>query len=201
MGETNLNKEESSKDIDITQVEEKGKKKKSMWLELSIYIVLLFICGFVIPKFVLQRTIIDGASMEPNLYNNENVLVEKISKNFKKFDRFDIIVFYPYGKGTEEYYIKRIIGLPGEKIQINKDGSIYIDDNILEENYGKDPMETGGIAEEPIILAEDEYFVLGDNRLISEDSRSEYVGPVSKDKIGGKVILRIWPFSKFGSVN
>lgn len=180
--------------------DKKADKKKNMWLEISVYILLLFVCGFIIPQFVLQRTIIDGSSMESNLYNGENVLVDKVSKHFKDFERFDIIVFYPYGKGTEEYYIKRVIGLPGEEIQII-DSSIYINGEKLSEDYGKDPMATGGIAEEPILLGEDEYFVLGDNRIVSQDSRSEAVGPVSKDKIAGKVILRIWPFSKFGSVD
>lgn len=180
--------------------EKKEPKRRKMWLEISFYIVLLFMCAYVIPNYVLQRTIIDGSSMEPNLYNGENVLVEKVTKHFKDYNRFDIIVFYPYGRESKEYYIKRVIGLPGEEIQI-KDQIIYINGEELKEDYGKDPMDTGGIAEESILLGDDEYFVLGDNRLISVDSRSEAVGPVSKDKIGGKVILRIWPFSKFGSVH
>lgn len=193
---SNRNIQDNNDSLDNKKV----KKRKNMWLEISVYILLLFFCGFVVPQFILQRTIIKGSSMESNLYHGENVLVEKVSKHFKDFERFDIIVFYPYGKGTEEYYIKRVIGLPGEEIQI-KDSTIYINGEVLEEDYGKDPMETGGIAEEPIILGEDEYFVLGDNRLISQDSRSEAVGPVSKDKIAGKVLVRIWPFSKFGSVD
>lgn len=199
MEEKNSNKKEESMDVSTTQVGKKEEKKRRMWIEISIYIILLFICGYIIPRFVLQRTIIDGSSMETNLYDNENVLVEKVSKHFKNYDRFDIIVFYPYGKGTKDYYVKRVIGLPGETIQI-KDGIIYINGEELNENYGKDPIEDGGIAEEPIVLADDEYFVLGDNRRVSKDSRIEDVGPVSKDKIGGKVILRIWPFSKFGFV-
>nr|WP_066715416.1 signal peptidase I [Clostridium sp. Marseille-P299] len=199
MEEKNSNKKEESMDVSTTQVGKKEEKKRRMWIEISIYIILLFICGYIIPRFVLQRTIIDGSSMETNLYDNENVLVEKVSKHFKNYDRFDIIVFYPYGKGTKDYYVKRVIGLPGETIQI-KDGIIYINGEELNENYGKDPIEDGGIAEKPIVLADDEYFVLGDNRRVSKDSRIEDVGPVSKDKIGGKVILRIWPFSKFGFV-
>lgn len=194
LSDNNAQKQNNSND------DKKVNKKKNMWLEISVYILLLFVCGFIIPQYVLQRTIIEGSSMESNLYNGENVLVDKVSKHFKDFERFDIIVFYPYGKGTEEYYIKRVIGLPGEEIQII-DSTIYINGEKLSEDYGKDPMTTGGIAEEPILLGEDEYFVLGDNRIVSQDSRSEAVGPVSKDNIAGKVILRIWPFSKFGSVD
>jgi signal peptidase I len=114
-------------------------------------------------------------------------------------DRFDIIVFYPYGRENEEYYVKRVIGLPGETVQIIG-SKIYVNGQELEENYGKEPMDDPGRAEQLVTLGDDEYFVLGDNRNISKDSRSDEVGNVAKENIGGKVVLRIAPLSKFGIV-
>jgi signal peptidase I len=114
--------------------------------------------------------------------------------------RFDIIVFYPFGRENEEYYVKRIIGLPGETIQI-VDGVIYIDGDILEEDYGKDPILDPGRAVVPIKLADDEYFVMGDNRNISKDSRYSVVGNVEKKNIGGKAFFRISPLKRFGPID
>ncbi|MBQ2320394.1 MAG: signal peptidase I [Lachnospiraceae bacterium] len=157
----------------------------------------MVLCITFVPRYVLQRTIVSGSSMESTLHNKENLLVEKVSYRFKDPDRFDVIVFYPYGRESDDYYIKRVIGLPGETVQIKGD-TIYINGEEIKENYGKDPMVYAGIAEEPLKLADDEFFVLGDNREVSEDSRYEEVGPVKRENIEGKAILRIYPFSEFG---
>lgn len=139
-------------------------------------------------------------SMEANYYDGENVIVNKFTYNIYEPERFDVITIYPYGKVyddsfkdfitryvdkyiykkdiKEEYYIKRIIGLPGETVEI--------DGEVLEEDYGKTDITFPGIAEDPVVLGDDEYFVLGDNRGISKDSRS--FGAVKKENIGGKVI-------------
>lgn len=202
-------------------------------IELILYIMIILVGAVAIPKYVVQRTLVEGESMENNLQNEDNILVEKISRHFKTLNRFDVIVFYPHydkeksetsffydlkltcmnilhmdtSKITEEakkdeskeYYVKRIIGLPGETIQITGD-NIYIDGELLEEDYGKMPITNSGIAEEPLKLADDEYFVLGDNRKVSLDSRYEEVGPVQKEAIAGKAVLRIWPFDSFGKI-
>lgn len=188
-------KEEVSK-----KKEEKKNSAKSLIRELIIYALLLFVCIRIVPNYVIQRTIVDGPSMESTLFNKEQLMVEKISYHLDKLDRFDIIAFYPYGKDVDEYYIKRIIGMPGETVQI-KGKDIYINGEVLEEHYGKDPITSAGIANTPIHLLEDEYFVLGDNRAVSLDSRSEEVGVVHKNEIGGRAILRIWPLSKFGTLD
>lgn len=181
-------------------VTEKKSNVRSFVYDLIFYAVLVFVCIYILPNFVLQRTIVDGASMENTLHNGEQLYVEKISYRFDTLDRFDIIVFYPYGRENEEYYVKRIIGLPGETVQI-VDDNIYINGELLEEDYGKEPIKDPGRAAESITLGEEEYFVLGDNRNSSVDSRNEIVGNVNKKNIGGKVFFRIKPLSKFGSVD
>lgn len=181
--------------------EEEQKKRRRRWIgEVLLYLLLLFVCVKIIPEYVVQHTIVDGPSMEDSLQDRDHLMVEKISYHFDWLDRFDIIAFYPYGKEVDEYYIKRIIGLPGETIQI-KGSDIYINGEILSEEYGKDPITYAGIASEPITLGEDEYFVLGDNRTVSCDSRSEEVGIVHKDQIGGRAVLRIWPLRSFGTLD
>lgn len=187
--------------IEETDEEEKPisrkKKIRNALLEIAVYLLVIVLCIIFVPRYVIQRTIVDGSSMENTLQNEDNLLVEKLSYHFSSPERFDVIVFYPFGKEDDAYYIKRVIGLPGETIQIVGD-TIYIDGEKLEENYGKDPMTKSGIAKKPLTLGEDEYFVLGDNRTVSEDSRYPEIGPVTRDKIAGRAILRIYPFSEFG---
>lgn len=178
----------------------KKRKLLSIVMELLFYVVLVYVCAIIVPTHVIQRTIVDGPSMENTLYDGENVLVEKFLYKHKGLERFDVVVFYPYGREHSDYYVKRVIGLPGETVQIIGN-DIYINGELLEENYGKDEITNPGIAKEPITLSDDEIFVLGDNREISLDSRYEEVGPVPLDYIGGKVVLRIYPLNKFGTID
>lgn len=198
----NTNKEifdENNKESDNEQPDKK-KKIGAVLLDLVIYGLIIYVCLFFVPEYVLQRTQVEGPSMENTLHDDDYLMVEKISYHLDALKRFDIIVFYPYGReNKEEYFVKRLIGLPGETIQI-KGEDIYINGEVIEENYGKDPITYAGIAKEPITLGEDEYFVMGDNREISFDSRYEEVGILSKNNIGGKAILRVWPLNKFGLV-
>lgn len=190
----------SDKLRDVKQKDEEDKpssKKSSIIKDLITYAIIFIVCLYIIPTFVIQKTIVDGPSMENTLHNGDQLMVEKISYHLDDLKRFDIVVFYPYGRKQKEYYVKRVIGLPGETIQI-KGKDIYINNKKLTENYGKEPITDAGIAAKPLKLAEDEYFVMGDNREVSFDSRYEDVGPVKKENIGGKVILRIWPLNKFG---
>lgn len=183
----------------MEEKEEKSKNIRGIIIELIIYAVLIFCCIFVVPKYVLQRTVVKGHSMENTLHEGESLLVEKISKHFNDPDRYDIIVFHPKGEPEDEYYVKRVFGLPGETIQI-KGNDIYIDGKIIEDGYGKSIMLEGdeGTATEPIKLGEDEFFVLGDNREVSLDSRDEGLGPISRSDIVGKSLIRIWPIKQFG---
>ena len=165
-------------------------------LSMALYIAVVLCITFLVVRYVGQRTQVDGQSMENTLFDGDNLIVDKISYRFTDPKRFDIIVF-PYHYKEDTYYIKRIIGLPGETVQI-RDGEIYIDGAILEEDYGKETMLTSGRAADQIQLGEDEYFVLGDNRNHSEDSRFDDVGNIERSEIIGRAFIRIWPFERFG---
>ena len=181
---------------------ERKKKEKSLGrelLSLLLYFVFVIAISYGIVTFIGQRTQVSGNSMNPTLQHKDNLLIDKISYRFNDPKRFDIIVFeYLEEPGT--HYVKRIIGLPGETIQI-KDTLIYVNGEVLEEHFGAEAMLMEGIAKDEITLGEDEYFVLGDNRNHSKDSRDELVGAVKKDQIIGKVWIRIWPLSSFGKVD
>ena len=123
--------------------------------------------------------------MEPTLYNSQSILVNRFVYFFADPKRNDVVVFKPNGNDNSHYYIKRVIGVPGETVRIS-DGYIYINDDLYMEDALYDRMESGGIAESGVTLGEDEYFVLGDNRNNSEDSRHGNIGVVQKDYILGK---------------
>ena len=166
-------------------------------LDTSIYLLVVLVLTYLVITFVGQRTQVSGSSMETTLSDEDNLFVDKISYRFSEPKRFDIIVF-PFEYEEDTYYIKRIIGMPGERVQIDGEGNIYIDGEVLEESYGREIMESPGRAWEEITLAEDEYFVLGDNRNHSSDSRDPSVGNIKRKDIIGRAFLRIWPFEKFG---
>lgn len=150
--------------------------------------------------YLIQPFYVKGASMEPNFYDHEYLIINEISYRLNEPQRGDIVVF-KYPKNPQEYFIKRIIGLPGERVQI-KDGEVrifndtYPDGLILEEVYLEEETKTYSMNEEIISLGEEEYYVLGDNRNSSKDSRS--FGPVDRSFIVGKVWFRGWPFDRMG---
>ena len=168
-------------------------------LSTSLYLLSDLIVTYLIITFVGQRTEVNGSSMESTLQHGDNLIVDKISYRFSDPKRFDIVVF-PFQYEEDTYYIKRIIGLPGEIVQIDTDGVIYINGEVLHESYGLEVIKDPGRAIEPITLGEDEYFVMGDNRNNSTDSRTELVGNVKRSELIGKAWVRIYPFSKFGKL-
>lgn len=171
-------------------------QKKNIIKEIVSYALIFLFCFFIFPHFIANGVQVDGSSMEPTLSDKQRLIVEKISPEFNQIDRFDIITFDPHNE-EDKYWIKRVIGLPGEIIQII-DSEIYINGCLLEENYGLEAIEDPGIAIDPIKLKEDEYFVLGDNRNDSTDSR--WIGPIPKKYIDGHAIFRFWPFNSFGTL-
>ncbi len=186
--------------------EDKGMNKvlKEL-LSTGIYLLVVLLFTYLMITYVVQRTVVDGSSMEATLQHEDQLLVDKISYRFKEPERFDVIVF-PYKYAEDTRYIKRIIGMPGETIRIAEDGTIYIDSGegevALQESYGREIIKEAnrGRATEPITLGEDEYFVMGDNRNASSDSREFDVGNIKRQDIIGRAWVRIWPFEGFGVV-
>lgn len=168
-------------------------------LSTSLYLLVVLVLTFLVVTYVGQRTKVVGSSMEPMLSDGDNLIVDKISYRFEDPKRFDIIVF-PFRYAEKTYYIKRIIGLPGETVYIDENGLIYIDGEVLKESYGKEVIADPGRAYEPITLGEDEYFVMGDNRNNSSDSRDPVVGNIHRDEFIGKAWMRIWPLDKMGMI-
>ena len=177
---------------------EEEEPEKPFWkevLEFVIYGVIVLAVSLFIVTFIGQRTQVIGDSMNPTLTNGDNLIVDKISYRFKDPRRFDVIVF-PYQHAKRTYYIKRIIGLPGEEVFIDDNGTIFINGRVLEEDYGKEVILDAGRASMPIVLGSDEYFVMGDNRNNSQDSRSTMVGNIKKRDIIGRAFVRIYPFNE-----
>ena len=181
--------------------EEAPEQEQSIWRSLGgtlLYLLVIVLLTWVIVTFVGQRTKVDGHSMEPTLSDGDNLIVDKLSYRFRDPERYDIIVF-PYQHAENTYYIKRIIGLPGETVQVI-DGYMYINGKKLDEHYGAEGMEDPGIAAERIKLGEDDDFVLGDNRNHSSDSRLACVGVLTRDMLIGRAWVRIYPFNKIGVI-
>ena len=164
----------------------------------EIAVVCLF--AFVAVWYFGQRVSTVGDSMSPVLRNGDVVLVNRIVYNATTPKRGDVIVFKPKGNENDHYYIKRIVGLPGETIEIIEN-RVYIDGEPLEEDYETTNIDDVGVVDEKLKLAGDEYFVLGDNREQSEDSRDADVGNVKREYIYGKAWFVITPGDEFGFVN
>lgn len=181
--------------------EERGKRGKTVRESVSfiLYLIAIVVLTFLMIRYVGQRTRVDGSSMENTLTNGDNLIVDKISYRFHEPERFDIIVF-PYQYKEDTYFIKRIIGMPGETVQITDKGEILINGEELVESYGREVIKDPGLASDPITLGEDEYFVMGDNRNYSKDSRFPDVGNIKRADIIGKAWLRIYPFDKIGFI-
>lgn len=154
-------------------------------LELFVGGLVAVFLAFVIVFSVGMRTSVIGDSMEPALHNGQEILMNRILYRISMPKRGDVVVFLPNGNKNSHYYVKRVVGLPGETVQI-RDGNVYIDGVLLAENEQFDKMIDPGIAQNELLLASDEFFVLGDNRNSSEDSRSGNIGAVRKDTIIGK---------------
>lgn len=167
------------------------KKKKISKNTIHEILVMLFFCfaaillACVLVISVGRKTSVIGVSMEPSLYNGQTIFINRFTYKIFSPKRGDVIAFMPNGNQNSHYYVKRVIGLPGETVQI-VGGYVFIDGVLLEEDEVYDKIAEPGIAEIEITLGTDEYFVLGDNRNSSEDSRSGNIGPVKKSTIIGK---------------
>ena len=149
--------------------------------------VLIIIVVLLIKQFVFTNVMVHGDSMYPTLHNKDLMILNKASVRLGKIKRFDIVVI----DAMNEKIIKRVIGLPGETIEYNN-GKLYINNKVVEDKYNDGTT----FDFKKVVLGEDEYFVLGDNRAVSIDSRR--LGPIPKKDILGKAKLVIFPFNRFG---
>ena len=183
--------------IETTPTVKKIIKEIIVWLLL---IVLTITASYFITTNIFVKTAVAGVSMEPTLMEGQVVIVNKIEYYLKSPRRNDVIVYKQSNREHSYYEIKRVIGLPGETVKI-KNGIIYINDEALKEKVKTETIENAGLAEEGIKLDDNEYFVLGDNRNDSEDSRFASVGNVLKNEILGKAVVTEKPFTLVDSLN
>lgn len=180
-------------------------KKNSFWYEVLDwlkYILAAVLIGFLLTNYVVQRNEVVGSSMYPTLYDKDQLWVEKITPVLGNLEHGDIITFSVHdpimGPMGNEDLVKRIIAMPGDHLEIKEDG-VYLNGQLLEEDYLMDGMITYMSDKHEyndIYLEDGLYFVMGDNRINSRDSRS--FGPIHEDDVIGEVWVRIYPFDRFG---
>lgn len=181
----------------------KRKKRKKIYIRAIIWlieIVAVIALAYMIINVALEKTSMLGESMEITLQDGDKIVINKLAYLFLDPKRYDIIVFKQSGNEHSYYNIKRVIGLPGERIKI-LDGIVYINGEALAEPMVAEPIRIPGLADEDFTLDEDEFFVLGDNRNNSEDSRFANIGNVVEDDIIGKAWIRIKPFDFVNKIN
>lgn len=190
------------------EIKEPKKKKEQpvqsvgqfIW-ELAKIVIISLAIIIPIRVFLIQPFYVKGASMEPTFYDNQYLIIDEITYRFSDPERGDVVVIR-YPQDPSQFFIKRIIGMPGEIIEI-KDGHVYIknsklsDEILLDEPYLDESIATTG--EKQIHLGVDEYYLMGDNRPSSLDSRS--FGPINRKYIVGKTWVRVWPFDEFHHFN
>lgn len=183
-----------------------GRKKKEINIALlreiltwAGEIILVIVMAALLVFFFCIRVPVVGQSMSGTLENGETVLVNRFVYKLFSPKANDIIVFLPNGNEKSHYYTKRVIAVPGDTVQII-DGVVYVNDEPFEEEIENPYIENGLLAEEPVKVREDEYFVLGDNRNNSEDSRYANIGNVKKEHIYGKAWFIVSPLGRFGFI-
>jgi signal peptidase I len=189
-------------DFDFDKASKKPLIKKIIFKTIIWIIEIAFVItlAYLIVNYALEKTTMLGVSMETTLKDQDKIIINKFAYKLSKPKRFDVIIFKQTNKEHSYYNIKRIIGLPGEKIRIVS-GYIYIDGKLIDEPFVTEPIKNGGLAEEEILLDKNEYFVLGDNRNNSEDSRFANIGNILFDDIIGKAWIRSNNFTFVSNLN
>lgn len=198
----NKEQEKQAEKYDMSHFSEGGESLVATWakrvglLVFEVVKVVVISLAIILPirLFLIQPFYVEGASMEPNFYDKEYLIIDEISYRFNEPQRGEVVIF-KNPQNTKVYFIKRIIGLPGETVEI-KDGVVFINEEELTEPYIE---YSSSKTYESKTLAEDEYFLMGDNRANSLDSR--VLGPVSDDHVIGKVWFRGWPLNRINTFN
>ena len=177
-------------DFDLENRKEARKKLARKILITVLEVIVVVFLGYALTHYGMETFTVTGQYMSPTLENGDEILVNKMSYRIHSIKRNDVVIVEQRGSEHNYYSVERVIALPGEQIQI-KDGEVYIVGELLEEKYDFPVMENGGLALEPVILDEDEYFVLCDNRNNGEDSRNANVGNILRDNIVGKAWIRL----------
>lgn len=164
----------------------------------AVEILIVLLVAFVLVYCAGMRVTMVGNSMESTVSDGSQILVNRFIYNVKSPKSGDVIVFLPNGNEKSHYYVKRVIGVPGDKVQI-KSGLLYVNGELYD-TEDTDTIKNAGVAEEEITVGEDEYFVLGDNRNSSEDSRYANIGNIKKEYIKGKAWFVVRPFKKMGRI-
>ena len=160
-------------------------------------VLLAFVVGCMVVWFFGYTLSNVGESMEPTLKSGDRVLINRLVYEIKSPSYGVLIVFKPNGNQNAHYHIKRVVGKPGDTVTI-KSGRVFVNGELLNETVQTESMQDAGLAAEPITLGDDEYFVLGDNRNYSSDSRDPSVALIHRKEIIGRAWLRIWPLDSFG---
>ncbi len=184
------------------------KKKKKKELPFLVWLALLVVFVLVLRNFVLGTVYVKGSSMEPNFYHGDLVFMEKLSVRLGTPQRGDVVICRLDNQdGPEENIIKRVIGLPGDEIDIVWNGdsedveyALYRNGELVEEPFLGEPMMTAGDQDYPYTVEDGTFFVMGDNRNASSDSRRTSIGAIEKEDLVGRVIFRLYPFDSFGPV-
>lgn len=164
-----------------------------------IEIAIVLMMAFVLVYFIGMRTSVVGQSMSETLENGDQILVNRFMYKVIGPKANDVIVFLPNGNEKSHYYVKRVIGIPGDTVQI-KDGRIYVNGTEFTEKVDVAAIEDAGLAADAVTLGDDEYFVLGDNRNNSEDSRYANIGNIKREYIIGKAWFVISTGDRFGFI-
>lgn len=177
-------------DFDLENRKDTGKRLAKMILITIAEVLIVVFAAYAITHYGMETFTVSGQYMSPTLETGDKILVNKLSYRIHSIKRNDVVIVQQSGSEHNYYTVERVIGLPGEEVQI-QEGNVFINGKKLKEPYDFPAMENGGLALEPVILEEDEYFVLCDNRNNGEDSRNANVGNIAKEDIIGKAWIRM----------
>lgn len=184
--------------------EKRRKKEEKKWGSFFLQVIAIIVAVVLLRTFVIGTIYVKGSSMEPNFYHGDFLLINKLETRMFEPKYGDIVICTLHDNGYTENIIKRVIGVPGDEIDlVEYDGiyELYINGELVEEPYIAESMTYDGSMEYPYTVPDGCFFVMGDNRNVSSDSRKSSIGAIPKEDIMGRVVLRIYPFSSFGLIH